>query len=63
MITDKIFIAGASGMAGKSITNLLKKTGYGLKEYGGSILTPSRSELNLKDNDAVKRWFEPTNQQ
>ena len=24
-ITDKIFVAGASGMAGKSITNLLKK--------------------------------------
>ena len=27
-ITDKIFIAGASGMAGKSITNLLKKNGF-----------------------------------
>ena len=57
-IKDKIFIAGASGMAGKSITNLLKKNGYGLKDSGGSILTPSRSELNLKDEEAVKRWFE-----
>tara|TARA_A100001011_G_scaffold310090_1_gene326606 strand:- start:1009 stop:2010 length:1002 start_codon:yes stop_codon:yes gene_type:complete len=57
-ITDKIFIAGASGMAGKSITNLLKKNGYGSKDSGGSILTPSSSELNLKDNEAVKRWFE-----
>ena len=56
--TDKIFIAGASGMAGKSITNLLKKTGYGLRKSGGSILTPTRSELNLIDNDAVKRWYE-----
>ena len=50
---DKIFIAGSTGMAGKSITNLLKKKGYGSKDLGGSILTPTRSELNLIDNKAV----------
>ncbi len=55
---EKIFVAGATGMAGKSITNLLKKKGYGLKDHGGVILTPSRSELNLTDNEAVVRWFE-----
>ena len=57
-IADKIFIAGSTGMAGKSITNLLKKNGFGLQDSGGSILTPSRLELNLTDNEAVKRWFE-----
>ncbi len=57
-INEKIFVAGANGMAGKSITNLLKKKGYGLKDHGGVIFTPSRSELNLTDNEAVVRWFE-----
>ena len=57
-IADKIFIAGSTGMAGKAITNLLKKNGFGLKDSGGSILTPTRLELNLTDNEAVKRWFE-----
>ena len=57
-IADKIFIAGSTGMAGKAITNLLKKNGFGLQDSGGSILTPSRLELNLTDNEAVKSWFE-----
>ncbi len=57
-INEKIFVAGSTGMAGKSITNLLKKRGYGSKDLGGAILTPSRSELNLTDNEAVVRWFE-----
>ena len=57
-LSDKIFIAGSSGMAGKSITNLLKRSGYGTATSGGSLLTPSSSELNLKDNEKVKRWFD-----
>ncbi len=57
-INEKIFVAGSNGMVGKSITNLLKKKGYGSKDSGGLILTPSRSELNLIDNEMVMRWFE-----
>ena len=55
--SDKIFIAGASGMAGSAITQLLKKSGYGSDYYGGSILTPSSSELDLTNEELVKKWF------
>ena len=50
-------IAGANGMVGKSITNLLKKKAMAQSDTGGSILTPSKSELNLIDNENVMRWF------
>ncbi len=51
------FIAGGSGMAGKAITAQLKKAGYGNKQLGGSILTPSRLELDLFNYEDVKSWF------
>ena len=54
---DKIFIAGARGMAGSSISRALKKEGYGDINKGGSLLTPTREELNLLDLGAVKKWF------
>ena len=56
--TDKIFIAGSTGMVGSSIKRLLIKSGYGDNKLGGALLTPKRSELNLLDYQKVKKWFE-----
>ena len=50
-IHDKIFIAGANGMAGQAIKKSFLEHGY------NSLLTPSRSELNLLDFKAVNQWF------
>ena len=54
---EKFFIAGGSGMAGSAIYRALKKAGYGNTSHGGSILTPTRKELDLLDQNQVKRWF------
>ena len=56
--SDKIFVAGANGLAGSSIVRSLKKYGYGNKEFGGEILTPSRKDLNLANLIEVQNWFE-----
>ncbi len=55
---EKIFIAGARGMAGSAICRSLVQNSYGESKKGGLILTPSRDELNLLSIDAVKKWFE-----
>ena len=54
---DNIFIAGSSGMVGKSLCQVFQNAGYcGTKGKGG-ILSPSRKELNLLDYDQVSNWF------
>ena len=58
---DKIFVAGANGLAGSSIVRSLKKYGYGNKEYGGELLTPSRKDLNLSNLIDVQNWFNKHN--
>ena len=55
--SEKIFIAGASGMAGSAIYRNLKKKGYGDADLGGEILTPTSKELNLLKNEEVLEWF------
>tara|TARA_B100000242_G_scaffold169118_2_gene121009 strand:+ start:6319 stop:7338 length:1020 start_codon:yes stop_codon:yes gene_type:complete len=55
---DKIFVAGANGLAGSSIVRSLKKYGYGNKELGGELLTPSRKDLNLQNLIDVQKWFQ-----
>jgi len=55
-LNEKIFIAGASGMAGSAIFRSLVKNGYG-KISGAQILKPTRKELNLLDFEEVKKWF------
>ena len=55
--SDKIFIAGANGLAGSSIVRSLKKYGYGNKELGGRLLTPTRQDLNLSNLHEVQNWF------
>ena len=54
---EKIFIAGSNGMVGRAIKNSLIKSGYGLNENNGSLLTPSRSELDLSKFHEVESWF------
>ena len=54
---DKIFVAGANGLAGSSIVRSLKKYGYGNKELGGELLTPSRKDLDLTNLIEVQNWF------
>ena len=55
--SDRVFVAGARGMAGSAIVRALKRRGYGDKDQGGEILTPNRKELNLLDDGAVRNWM------
>jgi len=54
---DRFFVAGAHGMAGSAIVRALQRNGYGNPANGGELLKPSRQELDLLDDAAVKRWF------
>ena len=56
--SERFFIAGSRGMVGQAIVKALRKSGYGKKEYGGILLTPSRKELNLLNREEVEKWFE-----
>ena len=48
---DKIFIAGHNGMVGKAICRALRKNLY------LNLITINKSELDLQDSLAVKKWF------
>ena len=54
---DRFFIAGSRGMVGQAIVKALTKSGYGKKEHGGILFTPSRKELNLFNLYEVDNWF------
>ena len=49
--TDRIFIAGHTGMVGSSIKRKLQGNSY------KNLLTPSRKELDLLNNKLVENWF------
>lgn len=49
---SKIYVAGHRGMVGSAIVRLLEKKGY------SNIITRSSSELDLRDQQAVKTFFE-----
>ena len=55
--SDRIFVAGASGMVGDAVCRSLIRHGYGKPSYDGELQRPSRKELNLLDT-AVDKWFE-----
>ena len=55
--SDRIFVAGARGMAGSAIVRALLRSGYGDPLQGGDLLTPSRQDLNLLDDTAVHNWM------
>lgn len=48
---SKIFIAGADGLVGSAIVEILKKHDY------ANLLTPTHSELDLMDGTAVANFF------
>ncbi len=50
--SDKIYIAGHRGMVGSAIQRKLQAEGY------NNIITQSSSELDLRDQNAVKAFFE-----
>jgi len=56
--SDKIFVAGGTGMVGSSIYRKLIKVGYGQSKNGGKIFNPSRKELDLLNFEEVSSWFE-----
>ena len=60
-LNEKIFLAGSSGMVGSSIYKALKKNGFGNKNIGGEIFTPTRSDLNLFNKVDLNNWFEKNN--
>jgi GDP-L-fucose synthase len=49
---DKILVTGSGGMVGSSVVNLLLELGY------TNLLTPRKSELDLRDTNAVTAYFE-----
>ncbi len=56
-LNDKILLAGGTGMVGSSIKRALNKYDYGRAQNNGIIYAPSRIELDLLDENAVKNWF------
>ena len=44
-------------MVGSAICRELIKSGYGLKDNNGLLLTPTRKELDLLDYNEVNNWF------
>ena len=55
--SERFFIAGSRGMVGQAIVKTLREKGYGRNEHGGVLLTPSRKELNLLNQEDVEKWF------
>ncbi|AIQ95490.1 GDP-L-fucose synthase [Prochlorococcus sp. MIT 0604] len=57
-INETFFVAGASGMAGSAICRSLRNKGYGCKDKGGKLLTPTRKDLDLLSYESVINWFD-----
>ena len=55
--SDKIYVAGHTGMVGSAILRALKEKGYGDPEKNGEILTTTRREVNLLEKERVELWF------
>ena len=55
--SEKIFIAGSSGMVGSALKRVLINFGYGDEVAGGKLLTPTKKNLNLEDYSQVETWF------
>ena len=56
-LKEKIFLAGGTGMAGSAIKRELIAQGYGCRQKGGEILSPTKKELNLSKIEDVFSWF------
>ena len=49
--SDRIFIAGSTGMVGSSLNKKFKEKGY------ENLLTPGRAQLDLTNKNKVDSWF------
>ena len=49
--TDRIFIAGSTGMVGSSLNKKFREKGY------KNLLTPERAQLDLTNKNEVESWF------
>ena len=56
-LSDRFFVAGASGMAGSAICRSLLNAGYGNPRNGGALLVPNHTELDLLDSHSLVDWF------
>jgi len=52
-----IYISGSNGMVGSSICRLLVKNGYSNSNIKKKILTPSRKELDLRNDYKLESYF------
>ncbi|MCP5119238.1 MAG: NAD-dependent epimerase/dehydratase family protein, partial [bacterium] len=50
--SSRIYIAGHRGMVGAAIVRLLQSQGF------GNLITHAHAELNLTDQQAVRRFFD-----
>ena len=57
-LNEKIFIAGSSGMVGSAIKRALIEQGFYDDSSGGILLTPNREDLDLRNFEDLKKWFE-----
>ena len=48
--SDKVFIAGSSGLVGSAIKRKLLNYNFSIKKNNSNILTPSKKELDLLDS-------------
>ena len=53
--SDRIFVAGHTGMVGSAIKRKLIKNGY------SNLLLPKRNDLDLLNNNSVENWFNTNN--
>ena len=54
-LNSKVFIAGHNGMLGSSIFRKLKKKGY------KKIITVNKKNLDLRNQNAVRKFFKVKN--
>ena len=55
--TDRIFVAGSSGMVGSAICRKLKEYWKDTKKGNLNLLNPTSKELNLLDFKSTENWF------
>ena len=55
---EKIFIAGSSGMVGSAIKRALIEQGFYDDSLRGILLTPNSEDLDLRNFEDLKKWFE-----
>ena len=56
-LSEKILLAGATGMAGSAILKSLKRHHYGCSKHNGIIYTPKREEVDFANNMQTRSWF------